>query len=439
MRHLMDGLIARLVVPLARRLSARRLSLGAPRALWLGAPILTLPLKARATRLLGFKSTSLVFETYYISQGFDLNLRRLANGAAKLGPWAGAIMDRLILVWAMLRFDVLHCFFDRGIMRPVGRFGIRHEELDLLSAAGTRVYAFAYGADVRLRQKTRNLGRWNFCAECPEPGKFCLCDDASGQTRLDAICERITAPVALGDMVPYPKGAKNLHYWPIDLERLQPAAPPRLAGPLRIAHAPNHTHFKGSHYLEAAIARLQAEGHAIEYSKVQGVPNAEVLSLFGEADLVADQFIGGAYGYTALEAMALGKPVLTYVRSASLVEAEAECPLMNVTPDTLEETLRWCLANREALPAIGAAGRSYVTRWHSVGAVAARLGQLYLETGGFPAAVVQRIGCAIADQDAQRAAIAPVAFHHPFGIEAEGCAQLERLAVTHPTRTAPSP
>ncbi len=423
----MDSAISAIIAPLASRLSARRLSRGAPRALWLGTPILTLPLKARATRLLGFRSQSLVFDTYYISQGFDLNLRRLANGAAKLGPWAGAIMDRLILVWAMLRFDVLHCFFDRGIMRPAGRFGIRQEELELLNAAGTRVYAFAYGADVRLRQKTLALGRWNFCAECPEPGKFCLCDDNSGQARLDAIGERITAPVALGDMVPYPKGAKNLHYWPIDLERLPQASPPQLDGPLRIAHAPNHMHFKGSHYLESAIETLRAKGHVIEYIKVQGVPNSEVIRLFGAADLVADQFLGGAYGYTALEAMALARPVLSFVRSPDLVEAVAECPLINVTPDTLEETLLWCLANRAALAEIGSAGRTYVARWHTVEAVAARLGRLYLATGGFPMPVTSRIDSAIAAEQARREALPAILVHHPFCIDAAGCSRLDMM------------
>lgn len=426
MLRLLDRIIAAAVVPLARRLGQRRMTNGRARALWAATPILTLPLKARATRLLGLDSTSLVFETYYITQGFDLNLRRLVNGAARLGPLAAGIADRLILAWALLRYDVFHYFFDRGLMRPEGRFGIRLDELDTLLAAGKRVYAFAYGADVRVRARTLTLGHWNFCTECPAPLKYCLCDDAVGLPALDAVCERLTAPVALGDMLIYPRGAVNLHYWPIDLGRLRPTESRKRAedGLLRIAHAPNHTHFKGSHHLEAIIDRLRAEGNAIEYVKVQGVPNEEVIRLFDNADLVADQFIGGAYGYTALEAMAMGKPVISFVRGPELVEAHAECPLINATPDTLEETLRWCLANRAALATIGAAGRSYVARWHTVEAVAARLGGLYCDTARFPQVMNERIEAALAGETLRREAIPPTEFDHPFRVEAGHCARL---------------
>jgi hypothetical protein len=287
-------------------------------------------------------------------------------------------------------------------------------ELDLLRAAGKRVYLYAYGADVRRREETLALGKWNFCAECPEPTRFCACTP-DNVAIMAVMASKATCAIALGDMLAYVPQARNMHYWPIDLARVPPAAPPRLDGPLRIAHAPNHTHFKGSHYLEAAIERLRAEGHLIDYTKVQGVPNAEVIRLFGEADLVADQFIGGAYGYTALEAMARGKPVMTYVRSPDLVEAVEECPLINVTPDTLEQTLRWCLANRAQLLAIGAQGTAYVRRWHTIDAVAERLGLMYEETADFPDATLRPIREARAAILTAREGIAQVAdWQHPF-------------------------
>jgi hypothetical protein len=287
-------------------------------------------------------------------------------------------------------------------------------ELDLLRAAGKRVYLYAYGADVRRREETLALGKWNFCAECPEPERFCACTPENAPI-MAAMASKATCAIALGDMLAYVPQARNMHYWPIDLARVPPAAPPRPDGPLRIAHAPNHTHFKGSHYLEAAIERLRAEGHVIDYMKVQGVPNTEVIRLFGEADLVADQFIGGAYGYTALEAMARGKPVMTYVRAPDLVEAVEECPLINVTPDTLEETLRWCLMNRAQLAAIGAQGTAYVRRWHTIDAVAERLGRMYVETADFPEATLRSIREARAAILAAREGVAQATgWKHPF-------------------------
>ena len=317
----------------------------------------------------------------------------------------------------MRRYDVFHFFFDRGILLPPQRFGISLEELDLLRAAGKRVYVYAYGADVRLREKTLSLGRWNFCTDCPEIGKFCFCDDEVGRKMLAEIAQRVTGTVALGDMINYVPGCRIMHYWPIDTEAITPLPQPAASGPLLIAHAPNHTHFKGSQYLEATIDRLRSEGHMIRYVKVQGVPNAEVIRLFGEADIVADQFIGGAYGYTALEGMARSKPVLTYVRTPDLVEAADECPLINTTPDTLEAVLRWLLDNRARLPLIGAQGRAYVERWHSIGAVAERLGRMYEETADFPEPVLDKIKAQRRRENTARAAIRPVCgWEHPFRI-----------------------
>ncbi len=412
--QLTEWLLLKIAVPYGRRRTDARLAKGAPSSLWGVTPILTLPLNARADRVLGFKSHSIVFVTYYITRNFDFNLQRIVEFLQRHAGCLRLPFERLLLSWALMRYDVFHFFYDQGLTSRIGRFGMNPAELDLLRAAGKRIYLYAYGADVRRRAETLALGKWNFCTECPEPGHFCACTPDS-ESVVASLASKATCAVALGDMLSYVPHVRNMHYWPIDLQCIPPAPPPRLTGALRIAHAPNHTHFKGSRYLEEAIARLSAEGHAIEYVKVQGVPNAQVIRLFSEADMVADQFIGGAYGYTALEAMALGKPVLTYVRSANLVEAANECPLINVTPDTLEEVLRWCLANRAQLPAIGAQGAVYVRRWHTVNAVAERIGQMYEDTAVFPEASLRLVRQARAEILAAREAILNVdGWGHPY-------------------------
>lgn len=375
----------------ARFATRLRLSLGRTRSLWGVTPILTLPLKAKADRLLGIRSESLVFVTYTISSDFNFNVQKIHAAIVKYAPGFLTPATRLLLAWAICRYDIFHYFYDRGLMNPQTRFGVHPEELNILRTAGKRVFLFAYGADVRRRPETLKLGHWNFCKECPEPGRYCVCDEEPGKRLMEQMCASVTQPLALGDMLAYVPRVRNLHYWPIDLDRVSLATPPSTSGVLRIAHAPNHAHFKGTRYLEAVIEKLQDNGYSIEYVKVQGVPNEQVIRLFGEADLIVDQFIGGAYGYTALEAMARGKPVLTYVRSPDLVEAVNECPLINVNPETLEEVLLWILNNRDSLPAIGAQGRAYVEKWHSISAVADRFGRIYEEKGNFPELVLRRI------------------------------------------------
>lgn len=382
----------RLPVRLARLITVVRLRLGTPRTVWGVTPILTLPLLARCDRLLGLRSDSLVFTTYYTSSRFDVNLKRIDRWLATEHPEHYENFARLVLAFALLRYDMFHFYYDRGVMVPVSRMHINETELKALRTAGKRIYFYAYGADVRTRRRTLALGQYNLCRECPEPSRFCVCDDTAGEARMQGIAGYANAMVSMGDMLTYVPNARNMHYWPLDLTRLKPGTRGRVPGQrLRVAHAPNHPHFKGTRYLEEVICRLQGEGVAVELVRVQGVPNEQVLDLFRGADLVADQFIAGFHGYTALEAMALGKPVICFLRGPEMAIDPAECPIINANPDTLYEVLKGCATGKYDLEAIGARSRAYVEKHYSLEAVAARLGQLYLETAGLPLRLAARI------------------------------------------------
>jgi hypothetical protein len=377
-------------------------------------------MKPRATRRLGIASMSLVFTTYVVTQAFDINLRKLIGAVGRAAPSLLPSVYRLILCWVLLRYDLIHYFSDRGIFPPRQRFGVDLDELDALRAAGKRVYLFHYGADIRMRGLTQQrMGQPNACTECDNPGAYCLCDDTVGIPLHQAMADRVTAVVSMGDMPNYQPGCVVTPYWPVEIGP-EPAPPPG-EGPLRVVHATNHPHFKGTRHIEAAVARLQAEGLAIDYQRLQGRPNSEVMELFGQAHLVVEQVLGGMHGYTALEAMSKAKPVITYLHRADyLIEPEA-CPLLNATPATIEAALRWCVANRAALGGIGAQGRRYVERWATPDAVAARLAQVYLDTGGLPERMREDLQAFIAAEQERRAALPNLAgWGHPFEIADAG-------------------
>jgi glycosyltransferase involved in cell wall biosynthesis len=404
-------------IALGHILTRRRLAKGSPRTLWGITPIVTLPLKARCNHALGFASESLVFETYYITKDFTWNLKYVVKGF-NIWPACAPAFRRMLLGLILLRYDVIHLFADRGIQLGTWRgFGVDAEEMAAIRASGKALYIFGYGADVRTRQATLALGDWNFCRDCDDPGRYCICDDAKGRELMAQMGHHANALVSLGDMLTYMPGARHEPYWPIDTAKIGYVGVTPKSAPLKIVHTPNHSHFKGTRYLEAAIANLQARGVAIELVRVSGVPNTEVLRLFAEADIVADQFIGGAYGFTALEALARGKPTLTYVRTPDLVIAADECPFINTTPDTLEAVLQWCVDHRAQLPVIGAQGRAYIERHHSIPAVAARFASLYIATADFPPAINARLANYVANEARRRDGIAPVKdWHHPWQV-----------------------
>jgi glycosyltransferase involved in cell wall biosynthesis len=394
-RPFLSGVLAVLRVtqpPLARWLGTLRVRSGRLRSVWAVTPILTLPLLARADRLLGLRSESMVYTTYYITRDFDRDLSLSHAWIVDNVPGLYALYCEVVFLLALPRYDVFHYFHDRGFMAPAARYGIHPRELDYLRRTGRRLYTYAYGADVRERDSTLRFGEWNFCRECDDPGRYCICRPGELAQSLAPVRLVARAMNAMGDMLPYVPRVNHLHYWPVDLDKIPARRQDRrrVAGdPLVLAHAPNHGHFKGTKYVLAAVETLKAEGHAIELQLVQGVPNTQVLELFAKADVVLDQLVGGFHGYTALEAMALGKPVITYVRSEDLVLPG--CPLINATPDTIVQVLRDLCEGRYDLAQLGRRGEAYVREHYSVASVADRLGDLYLRTGGLPGRARDRI------------------------------------------------
>ncbi|MFX1492278.1 MAG: hypothetical protein ACFFBU_08440, partial [Promethearchaeota archaeon] len=145
---------------------------------------------------------------------------------------------------------------------------------------------------------------------------------------------------------------------------------------LRILHAPNHRAIKGTQHFIDAVNELIEDGLNIELVLLEGVPNDEIKRVMASVDIVADQLIVGWYAMFALEAMALGKPVLCFLHedlkylyiTSGLVAAD-EIPIINCTPLTVKEIIRDLVLNRDKLFEIGNRSREYVIKHHSTQAV----------------------------------------------------------------------
>ncbi len=347
------------------------------RSLWVGDPVLVLATNARAERLNDVAADSLVFTTYFVTDAFDYDLSRWTRL-----PVLGKSVRYLALVWAAHRYQRFHFFYNRGLLPQLERGCFNPDELDLLFRLGKEIYFWAYGGDVRSQERTRSLGHWNCCSECPSPGSICVCEDDRADRNYQRVFSRATAVFSMGDMIHYTPGSQNeLYYWPVPIdtaagERYRPVFPDADAeAPLRIAHAPNQRRFKGTRFLEAAVESLAERGVEVVLEMVEGRPNDEVLELFRRADVVFDQCLIGFHGYTAHEAMALGKPVLCFLRHPELyLLAPTECPIVNVTPETLAGEIAALAADRPRLRRLGEAGRRYIEMYHTPKQFARRLG-----------------------------------------------------------------
>ena len=90
---------------------------------------------------------------------------------------------------------------------------------------------------------------------------------------------------------------------------------------------------------------------------VENVPHAEVRRIYETADLLVDQVLVGWYGGLAVELMALGKPVVAYLRDTGLElippELKNDLPVISASPATLKAILRALVQDRPRLRELG--------------------------------------------------------------------------------------
>jgi glycosyltransferase involved in cell wall biosynthesis len=97
-----------------------------------------------------------------------------------------------------------------------------------------------------------------------------------------------------------------------------------------------------------------------------------VLRRIAAADVVVDQLLVGWYGTFAVEAMALGRPVLSYVREDEPDDNPfgASLPIVRTSPRTLVADLAAVLADRARREELGWAGRAFAEEHHDPVAIA---------------------------------------------------------------------
>jgi hypothetical protein len=145
-----------------------------------------------------------------------------------------------------------------------------------------------------------------------------------------------------------------------------------------VLHAPSHRNAKGTHYIIDAVNRLKDEGILFDFILVEGRSNADARLLYEQADLVIDQLLAGWYGGLAVEVMALGKPVISYLRRSDLVfippEMREELPIIEADPFSIYSVLReWLTVRLGDLMERGARSREYVERWHDPARIARQM------------------------------------------------------------------
>ena len=91
---------------------------------------------------------------------------------------------------------------------------------------------------------------------------------------------------------------------------------------------------------------------------VEGLPHDEAFERYRNADIVVDQLNAGWYGVFAIECLALGKPVVTFLHDEAVRRTEeaygVEVPLRSATAETLRKR---CAPSSPTPPCGGSSAR----------------------------------------------------------------------------------
>ena len=119
----------------------------------------------------------------------------------------------------------------------------------------------------------------------------------------------------------------------------------------------------------------------VDLEIVECLHHDEARKRYDAADIVVDQLNAGWYGLFAIEAMALGKPVVTFLHDEAVARTEdafgTTVPIVSATAETLAAHLRPLVEDTEHRRRVGAASREYVERVHDIETVADRLLDIY--------------------------------------------------------------
>ncbi len=289
----------------------------------------------RALRDRGVDAQLVVFNRYALHPEADVDLQR-----------RGGLLRQQATQWRAFarlapRTDIFHFYFGLTLLPKLVQF-------PLLRALGKRSVMHFLGSDIR--------------GKPPE--------ELEWAKRAGA---RVVGSYDAARWVP------DAHVIPpgIDVHAIAPAPPSDRKRPI-VLHAPSSRRRKGTEHVVTACRELD-----VELEIVEGLDHREAFERYRRADVIVDQLNAGWYGVFAIEAMALGKPVVTFLHEEAVRRTEeafgVPVPIVGATKETLAEVLRPLTESAGERRRVGAASRAYAEEVHGLERMTDRLLALYAE------------------------------------------------------------
>lgn len=144
-----------------------------------------------------------------------------------------------------------------------------------------------------------------------------------------------------------------------------------------VVHSPTAPIAKGTPYVLEAVDKLKAKNIPFEFILLKNLPNTQYQEALARADIYLDQFIWGAYGIAAQQALQMGKVVVNYLTPHRIAQYGPLNPIQNATIDNLDEVLEKLIENIELRQEISGSSKLYYENTHKPSVVANKMIEAY--------------------------------------------------------------
>lgn len=343
----------------------------------LHAPIVAANQQAELSRALnrlpGVESHYMIFgdaqEKRVVSSGIDFDLTIKKQNY--FNYLVRALKQLKFFIKAAKYYDVFHFHSNRSILYPTTL------DIAILRKMGKKIVMSYWGCDSRRRSIGLKFAH-NICKVCPKTD----CHEAFKERKIAyfakmADLQIIHAPESF-DYVP---GATLVPIL-IDTNKWRPLKSKKNSNSdiIKIMHSVWNLSVrgdtKGTVEVKKAVETLQKEGYKVDFLFFDQKSNKEMPKLYAQADIVVEQLRIGWHGATALEAMACGKPVITYLRP-DLIKYMPDIPIVSANPRTITDVLRKLVKDKKLREELGKKGRVYAVKHHDSQKIAQQMLEIY--------------------------------------------------------------